>query len=316
MLADLLGALAWLHGFSDPLAWVVVGAFLAGTLLELDGRPTTRYVLAAAWVVFAVFWLSLIYHFGPQQRSYVEGVGSAVAVPASLYLAALAWRGRESVFVLSRGIAAMGLIYMPFATIPWLRESLVRVVVDQTELLIALLGQDPTVVSGATVSGADYPAYPNTFYFEQGGHVITYTIVLACTGIGSMAIVAGVVAAVRAPLRRKLRALAISIPVIYALNLARNVFIALAFGQQRMHFFPDRVLWLFGASDPYMVSYFWADRIIAQSLSVVALVAITWLVVGQLPELLVVVEDLLAATTGRDVDLGGREVLADGESAT
>jgi hypothetical protein len=48
---------------------------------------------------------------------------------------------------------------------------------------------------------------------------------------------AGLIAAVRAPLRRKLRALAVSLPVIYGLNLLRNVFISIGFGEQLFQIF-------------------------------------------------------------------------------
>lgn len=315
MLDSLLGALAWLHGYSDPLAWLVVATFLAGAALEPVDRTRSRYVLVGAWALFALFWLSLVYHFGPEQKSYIEGVGSVLAVPASLAVAVLLSRGRDSLFVLSRGIAAMGLIFMPFETIPWLREWLIETVTRQTEFVMSLLGFEPRVVSGATVPGQEYHDYRNTFYFEEGGHAITYTIVIACTGIGSMAIVAGLITAVRAPLHRKLRALAISIPIIYSLNIARNVFIGLAFGNQWMHFVPELTLTLFGATDPYRVSYFWADRIVAQSLSVVALVGITWLVVRELPEVLPVVEDLLYLVTGNEYDLGGADRIPTAEHA-
>src|SRR5699024_12458376 len=60
---------------------------------------------------------------------------------------------------------------------------------------------------------------------------------------------------------------------------------------------------LFGASDPYKVSYFVADRVLAQSLSVVALVAITWVVVRELPEVMVVIEVVLFMTTGTEYAL-------------
>jgi len=311
MLGRLLETLAWLGGFSDPLAWVVVVAFLAGALAETHDRRLARYVLVGAWVLFGLFWLTLVHHYAIGQRSYVEGVGSVLLVPVSWYVALLLSRGRDSLFVLSRGVAAMGLIYMPFETLPWLRQWAIETVTRQTEFVMTLLGQDPTVVSGATVEGGGYPAHRNTFHFvADGDHTITYTIVLACTGIGSMAVMGGVVAAVRAPLHRKARALAVSLPVIYALNIVRNVFIGLSFGQQRLHVAPGLVTTLFGTSDPYMVSYYLADRVIAQSLSVVALVAITWLVVRELPEVLPMVEDLLYVLTGSEYDLGGAERMA------
>jgi archaeosortase A (PGF-CTERM-specific) len=311
MLDALLETLAWLGTFSDPLAWVVLVAFFGGTVAELSDRERARPVLVGAWVVFALFWLTLVHHYAFVQRSYIEGVGSVILVPFSLYVAYLLWNGRDSLFALSRGIAAMGLIYMPFETVPWLQGWLVEAVVRQTEFVMTLLGVDPTVVSGATVPGENYHDYRNTFHFvADGDHTITYTVVLACTGIGSMAVVAGVVAAVKAPFGRKLRALAVSVPVIYALNIVRNVFIATTFGQQRMQFAPDLVMTLFGVSDPYMVSYYWADRILSQSLSVVALMGVTWLVVRQLPEVLPVLEDLAYVLTGREYDLGSADRLA------
>lgn len=307
MLEALLGGLAWAHQFADELAWVVLALFVAGAVVEFHDRERARYVVVAAWVAFAAFWFAQVYHFAFVQKSVIEGVGSVVAVPASLYVGYLLWGGRDSLFVLSRAVAGMGLVFMPFQMLPPLREWLVESVTRQTEFLMSMLGHDPAVIHGGEVVGADYHDYRNTFRFDHGGYVVTYTILIACTGIGSMAIFAGLIGAVRAPLRRKARAFAVSIPVIYALNLARNVFIGLSFGQMRMQFYPELTAQVFAFSlrrDPALVSYYWADRIIAQSLSVLALVAVTWLVVRELPEVLAVVEDVLFVVTGNEYDLG------------
>lgn len=305
MIDVLLGGLEWAHQFADGLAWVVVLLFGAGSLAEFYDRERARYVVVAAWGSFAAFWFAQIHHFAFVQKSIIEGVGSVVAVPASLYVGYLLWNGRDSLFVLSRAIAVMGLIYMPFQTIDPIRQWLVEAVTRQVEFLIGLLGYDVTVVHGGELAGVTHD-YRNTFLFEYGTYRVTLSIVIACTGIGSMAILAGLIAAVRAPLRRKARALAVSIPVIYALNLVRDVFITLMFGQMRMQFVPELTAKVFAFSleqDPAMVSYYWADRIIAQSMSVVALVAITWLVVRELPEVLAVIEDVLFVFTGTEYDL-------------
>ena len=315
MLDGLLGVLAWFGRFSDPLAWLSVLAFAAGGLLSWRDSRFARPVTVAAWGVFAVFWLSVFHHFAFVQKSFIEGIGVLVAIPASVYAGTLLARGRDSLFVLSRAIAAMGLIFFPFETITALQQFLIESVTSQTAFLMELLGTDPTIVSGAMVPSGTYPAYRSTFWFADGSHTITYTILIACTGIGSMAIFGGLIAATSAPLSRKLRALAVSIPVIYALNLVRNVLIGLGFGLQKFHVFPDIVMGLFGASDPYKVSYFVVDRILAQSLSVLALVAITWVVVRELPEIMVVIEDVLFMATGTEYDLQdalGTEVRADG----
>jgi archaeosortase A (PGF-CTERM-specific) len=306
---SLLRALDWLHQFSDLLAWLVLAAFLSGAVLEYAERDRNynraRMLTAGAWVIFAVFWLSLIHYYVIDSKSIIEGLGSIIAVPASVYIGYLLLCGRDSLFVLSRAIAGMALVFLPFEAFPILTTVLVEIVTRQTEFVMGLLGQtapeDFHVVSGTVVGRPDRQS---TFLFvDETGHRITYTIRIACTGIGSMAIFGGLVTAIRAPLVRKARALAVSIPVIYVLNIVRNVFIGLAFGQQRLHIAPDLVLGLFSATDPYLVSYFIADRILSQSLAVLTLVGITWLVVRELPEAMVVVEDLLYVATGSEYDL-------------
>lgn len=295
-----------------PLSWLVVVAFLSAAVLESRDRERARALAVGAWVLFGAFWLLLVPHFVIEQKSIVEGLGSIAAVPLSLYAGYLLWNGRDSLFVLSRAIGLMGILYLPFSSVPLLdsnpaRRFLVETVADQTAYLMSLVGAEPTLVGGMEHAGhpitsKNYP-YENTFVFPGNTAPIRYSIILACTGIGSMAIIAGGILAVSAPIERKARALALSIPIIYVLNLFRNVFIAIAFGEQRMHWFAGTVTSLFGLDDPQMVSYYVADRLLAQFGSVFAMILITWLVVKTLPEILVIVEDLLFLLTGSDYDL-------------
>ncbi|PSQ27410.1 archaeosortase A [Halobacteriales archaeon QS_9_67_15] len=335
MLDSVLAGLEWTTQFSDPLAWLVLGAFLVTALLDWRGyRERARTAGVVAWALFGAFWFTLVYHFAFVQKSIIEGVGSLVAVPAALYVGYLLWNGRDSLFVLSRAIVVMGAIFFPFEAVPFLRQFLVEMVAAQTDALISLVGSNPELVRGqeALVNGEPVVAYDglvigekerlyhNTFVFTQGDHTIFYSIIIACTGIGAMAIFGGLIAAVDAPFRRKLRAFAVSVPVIYALNLGRNVMIAVGFGEQRFHFFPELVMSVFSLEDPYRVSYILVDRILAQSLSVVALVGITYLVVRELPEILLIIEDLLFVVTGSEYDLGSAldvpTVAADGGTET
>ncbi|PSP33139.1 archaeosortase A [Halobacteriales archaeon QH_10_67_22] len=312
VLGGLLSGLAWTTQFSDPLAWLVIATFLIAAVLEyIDRREQARAVAVAGWVTFALFWFSLIYHFAVVQRSIIEGIGSVLAVPLAVYVGYLLWQGRDSLFVLSRAIVVMGAIFFPLESVTALNRPLVETVTRQTEFLIGLTGHDPAVVNGAELSHRDVDHYRNTFVFVTDlpytetveEHTITYTILVACTGLGSMAVFAGLIAAVEAPVGRKLRALAVSLPVIYVLNLFRNVFIAVTFGKQYLHLFPDAVLTLFASEEVPKVSYYVGDRIVSQSLSVVALVAVTYLVVRELPEILTIVEDLLFVVTGSEWDL-------------
>ncbi|WP_277554228.1 archaeosortase A [Halobaculum limi] len=305
--------------FTDLLGWVVIATFLAAAGVEYVRRhrtgssdrvvalrqrldslavPPERTLATAGWGLFAAFWLALFPHFAFTQKSYVEGVLSLLAVPACLYAGWLLWNGRDSLLVLSRAVAAMGVVYFPFETVEPLKRTLILVVTDQTGWLIGQLGYDPERVTGPVLG------YHNAYRFvTPENHGLLFEIVLACTGLGSMAIFAGLIAAVRAPFGRKVRALAVSIPIIWLLNVLRTTFIGITFGNQYLQLFVDEVLLLFGSSDPYMVSFFLSDRVISQVLAVVALVGITYLVVRELPELVTVIEDVLYMITKEEYDL-------------
>jgi archaeosortase A (PGF-CTERM-specific) len=290
---------------TDPLAWVLIALFGGGTLAERWRPDLARYVVGAAWGLFAVFWLLLAPFFFFEQNSFVEALLALVGVPACLYAGYLLVDGRNSLFVLSRAVAVMGIIYLPAETIPLVRQLLVEHVASQTASLMSLLGYDPTLQP----IGPERPAYEGfhaAFYFEtpDPNHAgIVYNIIMACTGLGSMAIFAGCIAAVRAPLGRKLRALAVSISIIYVLNIIRTTFIGLAFGHQWFDGpYTPYLMTVFGESDPYMVSHIVAESVISQLLSVVALVAIAWFVIRELPELLVIIDDVAYMATGEDRD--------------
>lgn len=308
MLEALVELLASIKGLSAPLSWVVVAAFLLGAVVERVDRERARYVLVATWIVFAVYWATMIHYFAIEQQSFIEGIGALVAIPLSIYVAYLLANGRDSLFVLSRAVALIGVVYLPFVALDALRRPLVEMVTDHTAWVIGALGFDPAVVDGLTVEGyriaGKHHPDESTFLFWIDGEPVTSTIRIACTGVGSMAIFVGLIGAVDAPLGKKGRALAVSLPIIYGLNIVRNAFITLSLGEQALHVFPGVVKSLFAFESPLMVSYYVADRIIAQSLSVVALVVITWLVVRELPEVLVVVEDAVFLVTGREYDLG------------
>lgn len=284
-------------GVTDAIAWGVVGLLVASWVLRAHERALARSLATVAWVGFGVFWLLLVPRFALVMRSPIETVLSALAVPASLYAGYLVWRGRETLFTLSRAVAIMGLVYLPFTTVPGLDQWAIETVASQTQWVITALGFEV-----ALQAGPDH-GYQSALVFTTGGERYVTHIVLACTGIGSMSIFAGLIAALDAPLKRKLKAISLAVGVIYVLNIVRNVFIAVAFGKQWFQILVDPVMTVTGYTDPGLVSFFIADRVLSQSLSVVALVGITWLVVRTVPELLALVEEALFVVTRTEYDL-------------
>ena len=297
--------------YTDVLAWVVMAVFVAGVVLDRrDRRDLAVPVTAGAWGLFAVFWFLLIHHFALIHRSAIQTVLVVVAVPACLYVGWQLYGGRESLLTLSRAIAFMTIIYLPFETSYVARQLLIETVATQTAAVIDVLGigegvrfvEDPT---GETT-------FMNTFWFPETGQASR--IVFACTGIGSIAIFGGLIAAVDAPRRKKAIAATVSIAVIWVLNIGRNVFIAVANGYQwfAIQWLEGPVMLLFGLSDASRVSFFVADRILSQGLAVFALVGIAFLVSRWVPELLDIGEELLSVLLGRDVHLRTPETASDG----
>lgn len=290
--------------WTDPLAWGVVGLFLAAALAGRRDDRTARRVAVIAWTAFAGFWLALVPHFLITKLSVVEGIGSLLLVPLCLLVAVHLYRGRDSLLVATDAVAVMGAIYLPATTLPWLYRPLVDLTATQVAVVVETLGYAPMRRAGPA-------GISNKFVFTTGGEAYATLIVLACTGLGSLTAFTGVVAAVDAPLGRKLRALAVALPVIWVLNVARLTFISLAYGKQWFRGVAEQWIFrLFGASDPGTVSYLVADRLVAQSLSVVAVVIVFWFVLRELPELGVLVEDLAYLLTG--TEYSARELLPHG----
>lgn len=307
----MLEAFLWVYGLlesvSQPLGWLAIFGFLAGFGAERTRPGYARWLYTAAWMLFGLFWLSLVGSLFIEDNSIVQGVGSLIAVPLSLLIAHRIARGRDRLFALSRAVGVMGLVYFPFIAAEALRQPLIELVTAHTEWGLQLVGADYQLISGNTVDGyqlglSDHP-YRSRFVFGEDGNYVSYTIILACTGIGSMAIFIGLVAAVRAPLRRKARALALALGIIYVLNIMRNVFIATSFGEQRLQVFPNLIISLFSLEHVETVSFIWADRIISQFGAVFALVCITYLVVREVPEVVTIIDELLYLVTGKEYDL-------------
>ncbi|MFW5900514.1 MAG: archaeosortase A [Halodesulfurarchaeum sp.] len=282
---------------TDPLAWVVILTFASSAVLSWLESPYERHGSTIAWALFAVFWGLMIPHYAIVQRSIIEGLLSAIAVPGSLYVGWLIWSGQRSFAVITKAVAIMGFIYLPFEAITFFRSGSIELVTRNVEAILGLVGVEPTVVTGPD-------GLRSTFvFFAEDGHRLTTRVVLACTGIGSISIVSGLALAVDAAPRRQALGIALAVPIIYGLNVLRVAFIALAHGFQWFAGFQKPIFLVFGIEDPYLVSYIVADRVISQSASVLALVLITLGLLRLIPELATVVEDVLFLLTGTDYDL-------------
>lgn len=205
------------------------------------------------------------------QGEYFDASLAFIFLAFSLLLAFLLVKTREKedlFFTITKIALITSIFYFPISEFHFLGDSLIYITAEITTLMLNLF--DVGV----------YMIPPSNIYTTIGSFHEVYKpieIILACTAIQSMVLFTGLIFGVNAPMRRKLKAFFVSVPVIYGLNILRNVFVTSAyFGQ-----------W-FGSP---LESFDIAHGMIARIGSLIALIAIAYMVFMILPEALDLVED-------------------------
>lgn len=253
--------LEWLGSY---LLWISLALLLASALTK------SSLVASSGWAFFAFFWLGQIEHYMAID-DYFNGALFLAAGLLSFYMAWIVMSrsfSSKACYWASYAAAACGIIYFPFYELQALQVRLIGFTTIVTAKMLQILSV-PVIMESWNI-------------MSLNGRSVE--IILACTAIESIALFAGVILSVEAPLGRKLAALAASTLTIYLLNILRNGFVLMAYGWS----------W-FGES-----SFDIAHNIIAKVGSTIALLAISYLVFLLLPELLSVIDELAAEIkTGR-----------------
>ncbi|OPY30345.1 MAG: Transmembrane exosortase (Exosortase_EpsH) [Methanocella sp. PtaU1.Bin125] len=280
----------------NALLWASLLALVVAAILP---KPWGRYLAAAGWVAFGLHWGLQTPNFYFHENNIMYTVACLIAIPATCYAAYILIRyGRESLMVLTRAAAIAGIFYFPFDVIPALNQWLIETTAGIVFAIITALGQPATRMLS--------PGGMNDIIDLHNNQV---QIILACTAIQSIAIFVGVVSAVRVEWKRWLMAFAVTVPVIYLLNLVRDVFVILAFGNQWFQIMPGTVMSWTGEAAAY-TSFFWAHNVLAETGSLIALVAISYVVMTMMPELLAHLMDIISLIKLQNIKrmLRGQEV--------
>ena len=237
--------------YLDYLVLVSSIGFLA---FLIPGRHK-KYAAIIGWT-FIILYLfgSLPEYF--KENNFLYPTMAALSVPFLFITAKYLLAEDERVMNLSRAAAVAFLIYAPFQYIPFVGDWLISLVVGQVSWMLDLLNYPVTLDAWNIMMR-------NTFRVE---------IILACTGIQSIAIMLGVAAAVPTTFRQKVLAFLIVAPTIYILNLFRNVFVIMAYTSQWFPYYPD----IAGNGEIGYESFFWAHNVIAELTALIALVVIAY----------------------------------------
>jgi archaeosortase A (PGF-CTERM-specific) len=269
----------------EIVLWLALGVMVASSIIPRTYR-VRKLVGGIGWGVFFIYW-------GYQPLHYIETADYANALLTALLtifcvlLAVVMFHEyREGPLQLIRNkevkhfefssqdssgsiditsmltcASALGaLVYFPFANFPTLNTWIIGGVAAQVTWILQYF---------------KIPAYLKAWnLITLNGY--TVEIILACTAIESIALFIGLICAVKAPLNRMFSAFIASVPVIYVLNLIRDIFVVVAYGEQ----------W-FGA-DSFVI----AHNYIAKAGSGIALFIISYTVLRILPELLEMIDGL------------------------
>jgi archaeosortase A (PGF-CTERM-specific) len=226
-----------------------------GFLASLVPGRHRKYAGIIGWTFIVLFlFAELPYYFS--LNNFLYPIMAVLSVPFLFITSKYLLAEDDRVMHLTRAAAVAFLIYAPFQYIPELGNWLIGVVVGQVIGILDAL-QFPVMLADWNIISR------NSFRVE---------IILACTGIQSIAIMLGVAAAVPTTVRQKILAFLLVVPTIYILNLLRNVFVIMAYTEQWFPFYPS----IASNGEFGYESFFWAHNVIAELLALVCLVLIAY----------------------------------------
>jgi archaeosortase A (PGF-CTERM-specific) len=223
-----------------------------------------KYAAITGWTCIVLFlFAELPYYFS--LNNFLYPIMAVMSIPFLIITARYLVAEDDRIMHLSRAAAVAFLIYAPFVYIPLLGNWLIGIVVGQIAGILDALRFIVTLAEWNIISR-------NNFRVE---------IILACTGIQSIAIMMGVAAAVPTTTRQKILAFLLIAPTIYILNLLRNVFVIIAYTEQWFPYYPA-----IASNGEYgYESFFWAHNVIAELLALVCLVFIAYGLFTIIPKL-------------------------------
>jgi archaeosortase A (PGF-CTERM-specific) len=213
-----------MSGIADILLFASIVLLAIGVLWKNNRGHQVR---AVGWAVFGIFWWLQIPDY-LELMDVFNALAAALALPAFMFFAyheIMSYKWREEYKPLKFLAAATFLASAIFFTvdrIPFLAGNLIKVVADHTVVLLNAFG------GNYWTEGIFYPGGFSWYRMSSeeisvalGGTDVT--IILACTAIQAIAVAVSFIVSTDAGWKRKGISLGITVPVVYVVNLVRNV---------------------------------------------------------------------------------------------
>ncbi|ACL17390.1 archaeosortase A [Methanosphaerula palustris] len=273
------------------IEYLVLASAISFLLFLIPG-PHQRYAGIAGWTGMVAFLFTQLPDFFAE-NNFVYPLMTICSVPFLVITARQIWNKREPVMHLTRGAAIAFVIYAPFEYIRPVGNWLIGHVVDEVSAILLYL-QFP------------FTMFDWNIFINQGFRV---EIILACTGIQSIAIMLGVAWAVKSTWTQKGLAFLLIAPVIYILNLLRNVFVIMAYTEQWFPYLP-----VIASNGEFgYESFFWAHNVICELLALGVLIVIAFALFKLIPALGVLADDLFKIYWGEIRRVRGKDTESSGQ---
>jgi archaeosortase A (PGF-CTERM-specific) len=258
----------------EKVLWLALALLVIASIIPRENKLKFTFA-GAGWGFFSVHWAFQWEHYA-QLGDYVNVLIIIIAAVICIFISyVLITKDKRllrdingistvsSLFMVTTAAAIGGLSYFAFSEIQTMNSWIITTVTDHTIWLGSLFGVMITRLDWNLIS-------VNGFKVE---------IILACTAIESIALFTGIIVSVNATIKRQVSAFLVSVPVIYGLNLIRNIFVANAYG---MNWFGDPE-----------TSFYIAHTVIAKIGSLIALFLIAYAVLKILPEIIDMIDGVL-----------------------
>jgi archaeosortase A (PGF-CTERM-specific) len=260
---------------------LISAAFVSFLVFFIAGR-FRKFAAVAGWIGIVLNLCSELPGFF-SEGNFLYPVLSLLSLPFLVITIGCLLSEDQVVLQLSRIAAIATVIWVPFALVPALGNTLISLVVMFSFAIITALGHSPRMLAWDVI-------------FENG---FANQIILGCTGIMAIAIMAGVVLSEKGlSIRQAVIALLISIISIFVLNLFRVAVVFIAVSDKWFSAFPDPT----GTGD---ANFFWAHNVCAEGLALLFLIVLAEVLVWIIPSLGVFVRALGGVYLGRLRKLAG-----------
>ncbi len=226
----------------EPLL-IYAAAALFALFLALR-TPYSLYCAAGGWIAVILSIIADLPQYILIENNFMYPLFGILGIPFLAMTVPELIKGNQLTIYLSKGAAIAFLIYIPFGFFTPAGDWLIAVVTSQVAFILDMLGFEATRASWNMIEN-------NGFRVE---------IIMACTGIQSIAIMLGLAYCVPSDIKQKLFAFLAIVPTIYILNLFRNAFVIMAYTGQWFQVLPE----IASNGEFGYESFFWAHNVMAE----------------------------------------------------